>query len=731
MRRLRLALAVAMTAALIVGAPAAASRPASSAPSTSGGHATVDKAYALVELTGAPLATYEKTKPAPGKKVDFDSSTVKSYKAHLAALRNDFKAWLRKAAPDAQVTGSFDLSLNAVSVKLNGTSLDTLRSSSLVVRAEYEGLYYPTADDPDLGLISAMAGWTAAGQTSATAGDGIKVGVLDTGIDETHPCFSDAGYPSTSQLGDPRFTNNKVIVARVFNNKTPSRHYTAEAIQEHGTHVAGTIACNFDTPATVGGATIPYGISGVAPRALLGNYNIFPGDVLNARSEDILNALDAAYMDGMDIVNMSLGGGASGIQDLLTMAVDNLDDAGMISAVAAGNSGPGHYTVESPGSAARALTAGASTVGHFVATPVVATSGTYAGASGDFATVDADLTAPLAVVSGGGVNGLDTACSAVSADLTGKIALITRGACTFSTKIRNAQNAGAIAVLVGNSIAGDPIAMGGDGTANQPTIPAYMLSRDDAGAIKADDGTSVTISATQAYFYSGNNDIMASFSGQGPTDVDFRVKPDVVAPGVNVLSSIPVSYCDGDPCFAFFQGTSMATPHLAGAAAIVKQAHPDWPAWAIRSAVVNTADVGVLTRTSAITTPEMDVNVTGAGRLNLESAVGASAVLDPVSVSFGAVPHGSGQTQTFAVSILNGGDSAASWDIGIAAHGSHDGVTFSTSVSSVSLAAGESATFTVTAVFDKGASTGGKQAWLTVMDGGSLVAHAAVYAFVK
>jgi minor extracellular serine protease Vpr len=728
---LRLALAAAMTAALIVGAPAAASRPTSSAPSTSAGHATVDKAYALVELAGAPLATYEQTKPAPGKKIDFDSSTVKSYKAHLAALRNDFKAWLRKAAPKAQITGSWDLSLNAVSVKLNGTSLATIRSSSLVVRAEYEGLYYPTADDPDLGLISAMAAWTAAGQTSATAGDGIKVGVLDTGIDITHPCFSDAGYPSQTQLGDPRFTNDKVIVAKVFNNKTPSRHYTAEAIQEHGTHVAGTIACNFDTPATVNGATIPYGISGVAPRALLGNYNIFPGDVLNARSEDILNALDAAYMDGMDIVNMSLGGGAHGIQDLLTIAVDNLDEAGMISAVAAGNSGPGHYTVESPGSAARALSAGASTVGHFVATPITAGSGTYAAASGDFATVAADLTAPLTVVTGGGTNGLDTACSPLSVDLSGTIALVTRGTCSFSTKIRNAQAAGAVAVLVGNSVAGDPIAMGGDGTANQPTIPAYMVSRDDAGALKADDGTAVTIAVHQQYFYSGNNDIMASFSSQGPTDVDFRVKPDVVAPGVNVLSSIPTSYCNGDPCFAFFQGTSMATPHLAGAAAIVKQAHPDWPAWAIRSAVVNTADVGVLTQTNAITTLETDVNVSGSGRLNLESAVDATAVLDPVSVSFGAVPSGSGQTLTYAVTVLNGGDGAATWDVGIAAYGSHAGVTFSTSVSSVSLAPGESTTFMVKAVFAKGASVGGKQAWLTITDGSTLVAHAAVYALVK
>src|SRR5204862_1056012 len=126
---------------------------------------------------------------------------------------------------------------------------------------------------------------------------------------------------------------------------------------------------------------IPYGVSGVAPRALLGNYNVFPGDVGNARAEDILNALESAYADGFDIANMSLGGtpgksGRLGFQDLLTVAVDNLDLANMVVAVAAGNGGPGHLTIESPGSAARALTAGASSVPHFIATPVTVSGNT-------------------------------------------------------------------------------------------------------------------------------------------------------------------------------------------------------------------------------------------------------------------------------------------------------------------------------------------------------------------
>lgn len=690
--------------------------------------ATVDTSSALVQLNGDPLSTYTKTKPAQGKKIDFNSNTVKSYRAQLSALRNDYKAWLRANVPQAKVTGEFDISLNAVAVQLNGATLAQVAAGPQVKHAENEGLYRPSVTDPDLAIIKAKEAWAAGGTNGK--GDGIKIAIVDTGIDTTHPCFSDAGYSPQQQLGDHSFTNNKVIVAKVFNNKTPSQKYTAEALQEHGTHVAGTAACNENIPAPVDGVTT-YDMSGVAPRALLGNYNVFPGDVTNARSEDILNALEAAYADGFDVANMSLGGsnGKSansnfGTQDLLTIAVDNLDLANMVVAVAAGNSGPGHYTIESPGSAARALTAGASTVGHFIGAPVTVNGNTFAAATGDFALVTADLTAPLGVVTGTGVNGLNTACSALTAgSLTGKIALVTRGTCTFSTKIRNAQTAGAVAVLVANNVFGDPTAMGQDGTANQPTIPAYMVSRIDGGALAGFDGAATTIGATLTYLQTVNSDFMAGFSSQGPTDVDFRVKPDVVAPGVSVLSSIPHQFCDAPPCFAFFQGTSMATPHLAGSAAVVRGQHPTWTAAQVRSAVVNTADIGVL-KSATTGNPVSDVNLIGSGRENLLSAVGAGPALDPVSVSFGAVPSGSGQTTTFDVTVTNLSSAAATWSVAVGP--GSGGVAYSVSPSSVSLASGASTVVTVTMTAAKGAAANDHQATLTV--GG---AHAAVYTFIK
>jgi minor extracellular serine protease Vpr len=450
--------------------------------------------------------------------------------------------------------------------------------------------------------------------------------------------------------------------------------------------------------------------------------------VENARSEDILNALEAAYADGFDVANMSLGGGASGIQDLLTVAVDDLDAGNMVVAVAAGNSGPGHYTVESPGSAARALTAGASTVPHFVGAPVTVGSATYGAATGDFAVVSSDLTAPLAVVTGS-TNGLSTACSALSTNLSGKIALISRGTCDFSTKILNAQNAGAVAVLVANNVAGDPIAMGQNGAPNQPTVPAYMVSRAIGSSLVAENGNTTTISHSLSYFSTPNVDIMAGFSSQGPTDVDFRVKPDVVAPGVNVLSSVPHTACGAPPCWAFFQGTSMATPHLAGSAAVVIGQHRDWSAAEVRSAIVNTADQGVLKDYQSGTATVTDVNIQGAGRENLLAATRATVALDPVSVSFGAVPAGSGQTRTFNVTLTNLSGAGATWSLAVT--GGDSSVGYSVSPSQVSLASGASTTVTVTMTAARGASTGDHQGWLRISSGSNEIAHAALYTLVK
>jgi len=733
--RLGTVTAVACAAALMFGGTSAVlaqgsdpRTPSANNDATSTG-SNVDKERALVVLTEKPLATAVGQRTANGR-VDLGSPQAREQRRIIAAEKQEFRSWLRDHAPQAKVTGGNDLAVNSVTVKLNGESLSTLRSAPQVTAAQFEAVYVPLGhEDPQLARIDAVEAWESAG-ADEDAGAGVRVGIVDTGIDVNHPCFSDGKSSDDGEL-----TNDKVIVAKVFHNKTGKNGFTPEDLNGHGTHVAGTVACNLHTEGAEidvpegEDALIDYDPSGVAPAALLGNYNVFPGPGGSARSEDILNALEAAYADDMDLVNMSLGGGASGVQDLLTIAVDNLDEAGMISVVAQGNDGPVRYTVGSPGSAERALTVGASSVGHFVGSPVTVAGEEYGAASGDFETVEGDLTAPLAVVEGG-PKGLSEACSAIGENLTGSIALISRGTCSFSQKIRNAQDAGAVAVLVANHTAGDPSAMGSDGTPNQPSVPAYMVALNTGQALLDSDEEDTTIGADVAYISdTGNDDIMAMFSSQGPTDVDWRVKPDVVAPGVNVLSAQPLGFCPGeDTCWAFYQGTSMATPHVAGAAAVVIDAFRadgrDYTSEDVRSAIVNTAEQGVLTSFVDGETLVEDVNIVGAGQLDLDSAVDAVLAVGPVSTSFGRIPGGSGRTVTEDVrlSSLTGDPMTVTLALTDA-----DGVDFSLGSVTVEVPATGSTTVPVSVTVPKGTQSGDYQGQVDFLVDGQEVAHSPLY----
>src|SRR5438876_9610066 len=625
----------------------------------------VDRSSAIVQLKGDPVSTHSITKPAAGKKIDFKNNNVRSYRAQLSAGRNEFKRWLRANAPRARVTSEYDVSLNAVAVQLNGTPLATIAAAPMVQSAEYNALYYPNLSE-SYKIINASDAWTAAGGR-ATAGAGIKIGDIDTGIDNTHPFFDPTGfsYPpgfpkcdaadsaSHHEDQDCNYVSEKVIVAKVFFNKNQQQGLDAQAIQDHGTHTAGIAAGVTGKTAVVNGVSID-DMSGIAPGAWLGNYNVFPGGVLDARSEDILNAVDAAIEDGMDVLNLSLGGSYHGNNDLLAMGLDNAVDAGLVVAVAAGNSGPGQGTLESPGRARKIITVAASTNKHFVGQPFTypASGGTTIGAAvGDFP--------PLPTSSFGlWFNTQLTACTSVDPGASGNVVVVNRGDCTFSTKVRNAIAAGAIGVVVINNVAGDPVAMAKDGGGGDD-LPAVMIGKNEGAALRTANPPDASAVATFQEFVTSNQDILAGFSSQGPTNVDVAIKPDLTSVGVNVLSSITCvgkpAGCPGDGSgWAFFSGTSMSTPHIAGSAAVLRNLHSSWSPAQIKSALVNRADLVI--KDAVTGTHDVGPTAQGTGRENIDLAANGTTWMDPVSASFGKVTVGHPTSLTITLSNPTGTD---------------------------------------------------------------------------
>jgi minor extracellular serine protease Vpr len=710
----------------------------------------VDRSSAIVQLKGDPLTVNSATKPAAGKKIDFKGNAVRSYRAQLAAGRNEFRRWLRANAPRARITSEYDISLNAVAVQLNGTPLATIAAAPMVQRAEHNVLYHPNLSE-SYKIINASDAWTAAGGR-ATAGAGIKIGDIDTGIDDTHPFFDPTGfsYPpgfpkcdaadsaSHHEDQDCNYVSEKVIVAKVFYNKAQQQGLDAQAIQDHGTHTAGIAAGVTGQTAVVNGVSID-DMSGIAPGAWLGNYNVFPGDVLDARSEDILNAVDAAVEDGMDVLNLSLGGSYHGNNDLLANGLDNAADAGVVVAVAAGNSGPGAGTLDSPGRARKVITVGASTNQHFVGQPFTypAGGGTTVGAAvGDFP--------PLPTASFGLYFNTElTACTSVDPGASGNVVVVNRGGCTFSTKVRNAIAAGAIGVVVINNVAGDPVAMAKDGGGGD-NLPAVMIGKDEGAALRAANPPDASAIATFQEFITPNKDILAGFSSQGPTNVDLAVKPDLTSVGVNVLSSITCvgkpDTCPGDGTgWAFFSGTSMSTPHIAGSAAVLLNLNPSWSPAEVKSALVNHADLVIKDAVTGL----QDVGPTaqGAGRENLSVAADATTWLDPVSASFGKVTIGhptsvtitlsnpTGTDETFSVSVTKftpstfGGTIPSIYDAGILSSGD-DRITVP---ASVTVPANGSTTMTVTVTAAHGEVV---QGWINLDGPGSNDLHLAYYATV-
>ena len=318
------------------------------------------------------------------------------------------------------------------------------------------------------------------------AGVGIKVGIIDTGVEVSHPAFQDSsmkapdGFPRTNLETDLSYTSGKIIVARSYVSLLARRDPDPSARDRvgHGTALASIVA-------GVRSAGPLATITGVAPKAWIGSYKVFGSPGVNDGATDaaIIRAIEDAVADGMDVINLSLGADFAPRfdDDLEVQAIENASRAGVVVVVAAGNNGPGLNTLGSPGTAPSAITVGAVNNDRiFASNAGLPGLGSFVALPGGGPTPAAPLTGPIVDVASLGGDGLG--CDALpAASLKGAIAFIARGICTFEIKLDNAQRAGAVAALVFSTPANpNPITMG----VGAATLPAAMISHPDGLVVK-------------------------------------------------------------------------------------------------------------------------------------------------------------------------------------------------------------------------------------------------------
>ncbi|MBE0451972.1 MAG: S8 family serine peptidase [Clostridia bacterium] len=454
-------------------------------------------------------------------------------------------------------------------------------------------------------------------------GEGITVAVIDTGVDYKHPSLAHAfgsykGYDLFDDDDDPMEVEGEY----------------------HGTHVAGTIA----------GYNEDDGFSGIAPEATLLAYRVLGPD--GGTSEGVIAGIEKAVMDGADVMNLSLGNSLNAPDYMTSIALDKAMKEGVIVVTSNGNSGPKNWTVGSPGTSREAISVGATMQPYKTYSSEISVSdginyptavmgfnteeALYALNSGSYDIVYGELGYPA---------DLDPTV------VTGKVVLIQRGELPFVDKAENAKNAGAVAVLIYDHTSGNvmPDIPG-------MAVPTFKLTK-EVGEIMATtlskSKTGLTIEFNNQ-FANNVGETIADFSSRGPVVNTWMIKPDLSAPGVDVVSSVPGGY-------ASLQGTSMSSPHVAGAAALVLQAHPNYTPEDVKAALMNTA----VTVYEPLSTNPYPLNSQGAGSIRIVEAIEADVLVSPGSTSFGVFNPGE-EAKTIEKNFRVSNDSVTSIDASIA-----------------------------------------------------------------
>jgi len=481
------------------------------------------------------------------------------------------------------------------------------------------------------------------------------------------------GWQGTCEAGDGFLTtycNNKLIGARFYSEGflgeyelDPNEFLSPRDADGHGTHIATTAAGN-SVQATLAGTKVAK-ISGMAPRARIAVYKacwLEPGAARGTCSTaDLTRAIEDAVADGVDIINYSIGSD-DGIDDADDLALLAAADAGVLTIAAAGNEGPVPGSMNSPAAAPWVVAVGASSRrGDRFRAAIRVNS--PAAVKKDYPAIEAaftprlrdvgPLTLRLIVADDNVVGSFDGAAGSTfdacerlvnTDEMSGQIALVQRGGCTFEEKIRNAQTAGAKAVVV-FSDQGDPIVM--TVTRNSVRIPALMIDQADGQLLRdrlvADEPVEVTLSSRIFLTVRDQGNQMQGFSARGPSKWEPNVlKPDLTAPGVDILAGHTPDVANNvqGERFQYLSGTSMAVPHVAGIAALLKEAHPDWSPAALRSALVTSARQDIRKEDNATAADPFDF---GGGHMVPNLAVKPGLVYDAGTSDYDAFLCGRGE----------------------------------------------------------------------------------------
>jgi subtilisin family serine protease len=478
------------------------------------------------------------------------------------------------------------------------------------------------------------------------------------------------GFTGACQAGDgfaPTDCNNKIVGARYYIDGFLARHEldpgefrSPKDVDGHGTHIATIVAGNSVDAHLLG--TRVGRVNGIAPRARLAIYKacwLKPGDTRGTcTTSDLVRAIDDAVADGVDLINYSVGSLETDLDAPDDLALLDALDAGVLTVVAAGNDGPDLTTIGSPSSAPWVLTTAASTLdGEFfdegieitapadIAGAVVSREASFTPALSSDEPIEeelvlADDNAGEDATGGTAAGTTRDACQALAnaEEMDGRIALIERGGCEFQVKIANAEDAGAIAVVVYHDT-GAPIVMNGD--SGSVDIPAVMISNAD-GEVLVDrlvadaedddaetDDELVSVRLARGIFASlpGEGNVVADFSSRGPSLSDANIlKPDVTAPGVDILGGQTPDVANGlrGETYQYMSGTSQSAPEVTGVAALLKEAHPGWSPSALKSALMTTAYVEVV-NTDGEPADAFDM---GAGHIDANRATDPGLVYD-------------------------------------------------------------------------------------------------------